>query len=159
MYSLASIYNLIVFYFAFKEKPGWAHINGMILIFAAIVCLLFASANKDEISSSTQISSSFYAFMAILYGALTAVNFSIKHFLIRKFKQKYKTLELLTDSLILEYFIHTCIVVSVAFTQGISLKHFLLAQGASIMYMAGFTTLGLAVSIGYAGPANALGSL
>ena len=48
MLCFASVFNIIVFYYAFKEKIRALHSVGVALMFISIVCIGIAAATADE---------------------------------------------------------------------------------------------------------------
>ena len=48
MLCFASVFNIIVFYYAFKEKIRALHSVGVALMFIGIVCISLSAATADE---------------------------------------------------------------------------------------------------------------
>ena len=46
--SFASVFNIVVFYCAFKERVSKLHLIGVLLMFCGIVCIGAAAATQDE---------------------------------------------------------------------------------------------------------------
>ena len=101
---MATLYNSIVFYFAFGETLGGCKIFGMSLTVGSVVWLAIDSAAKaaEEKEGETTEFESKYAFWALGLALLVPVGFSFKHFLIRKFKGSYDYHDMPVDSGILE---------------------------------------------------------
>lgn len=96
-----SITNTILFYFVFNEKVTNLQIVGMILIIGCGVLLCLSASNQEDIEQE-DISKSSYSFYALLCSNLVPLNFTLKHYLIRKYKGSYKPFDLSFDSAILE---------------------------------------------------------
>ena len=46
--ALASLINIVTFYFAFDEKIGWFNLVGVIFMIASVVCIGVATGSKEE---------------------------------------------------------------------------------------------------------------
>lgn len=104
--TFASIFNTVIFYFYFGERVGMPQYFGIALIFCCGVLLGIAASMKKKDAntelSEGDISQVAYSFYALACAIMVPVNFSFKHFLIRKYKGSYKTFDLAFDSNILE---------------------------------------------------------
>jgi len=97
--TMATIYNSITFYFAFNEKLSSSKIIGMVFTMACVVFLALNSSKKQEDDLETD---SKYIMWSLGLALLVPVGFSLKHFLIRKYKGSYDYKWLPLDSGILE---------------------------------------------------------
>ena len=155
LFSLAGIYSSVVFYFAFNEKLGLHHFIGIALTFSGIILLLVESSMKEQSTTSGK-STGFYAFITILVGAIIPFNFSFKHYFLRKFNKSYKTIDLTIDSQILEGLFQTIIMLFYLLTHSLSSIEWLYSIICGLLYMVGKISVGMAISYGFAGPANSI---
>jgi len=110
--SLASVYNTILFYFAFNEKIAPVHIFGMIIMITGVAFLGLESGGEEPVDVSTTPSiASAIAFnenktrngiIAMTYGVLAPGFFTVKAYSIRKYPD-YIAWDLGIDSLTFEY--------------------------------------------------------
>ena len=100
----ASVFNIIVFYCAFKEKVRKLHLIGVILMFFGIVCIGIAAATQDE--SEEEIgerdtggrSSLMNTILALSVGFGGPLIISTQAFTIRRFCKYYSGLDQAIDA-------------------------------------------------------------
>lgn len=85
--SLASLINIVTFYFGFGEKIGWLNLIGIMFMIASVICIGAAagSSTDDSVVDEESDSKTFNGVLGILGGTLGAVVVSLQAFLIRKF--------------------------------------------------------------------------
>lgn len=98
----ASIFNSIIFYFYFGEVLSIIKIFGMMVAITAVIFLGVYSANKTGKVQDEERSQSFYAFVSLALALGVPIGFTLKHFLIKKYKGSYEYWFLPLDSGILE---------------------------------------------------------
>jgi drug/metabolite transporter (DMT)-like permease len=101
MTTFSSIFTSILFYYFFNEKLSCMKTFGMILTISSVV-FLAVDAAKDGSGDTGYDYESKYAFYALGLAMLVPFHFSLKHFLIRKYKGSYNYNFLPIDSGILE---------------------------------------------------------
>lgn len=100
---MATIFNSISFYLAFGEVPSCVKFLGMFFCFGTTIfqglngIVLEESPSQIDLSTD-QSSRTKYTFFSIGYSLLVPFGFSLKHFIIRKYKGSYRTVDLLADS-------------------------------------------------------------
>ena len=104
---MATIFNSITFYFAFGEKPSCSKILGMLFCINSTVMLGLNGVLQDKKNTVNddvegETPKSVYAFYSLGFAILVPIGFSLKHFMIRKFKGSYRPLDLVIDSTICE---------------------------------------------------------
>ena len=94
--ALASLINVITFYFGFGEKISYLSLVGVIFMVASVVCIgAAAGSHSGEKESDEDLekgggrSKTVNAFLAILFGLGGPTVVSTQHFLIRKYKPQY----------------------------------------------------------------------
>lgn len=148
----AILYNSVAFYCHFGEKVSPMKIVGMLVTVGCVVCLAIDSAQgRSQKGGQVQYEIK-YAFYSLGLAVIVPINFSIKHFLIRKYKCDSKNLSI--DSAILESLTY-CIFVAPYINQNgfWSLKMLLLGSLAGCLLIAGRILIEMAVSEGLGGPA------
>lgn len=96
----ATLYNSIIFYFVFGEKVSPVKILGMMFTVTCVVFLALDSSSKKAQVGSVETESK-YALYGLGLALIVPVNFSFKHFLIRKYKGSYDNF-IAFDSAIIE---------------------------------------------------------
>ena len=156
---LATLYNSIIFYFAFGERLSCSKIFGMALIISSVVWLGIDSGVKAAKEKEGQVMEyeSKYAFWALGLAMLVPIGFSFKHFLIRKFKGSYDYHDLPLDSCILESlsFIPLTVIYGTEIGYN-SVPKFLFGSLAGILQAGGKIFIALAIAEGLAGPTQAI---
>ena len=94
--SLASLINVVTFYFGFGERLSYLHLIGVVFMVASVICIGAAAGShggKTETAEDLQASGgrslSLNGFLAILCGLGGPTVVSTQHLLIRKFKPQY----------------------------------------------------------------------
>ena len=153
--ALSSVYNLITFYFLFKEKVGVIQLLGMALMLCCVGCIGYNSQQKDQ-TLNDGVGQKFYATLSIFCGLFSPLFMTIKHYFIRTYKKAYNTWDLAIDGLILEYFIYMVMAVYLMMTDGLDVDTFAVGTLASIFLMIAKICIALAVANGLAGPSASL---
>ena len=97
----ATLYNSVIFYFVFGEKVSKVKIFGMLFTVGCVVLLALDSSQKKAAKMGEVQTEPKYALYGLGLALIVPVNFSFKHFLIKKYKAGYDYL-LAFDSAILE---------------------------------------------------------
>lgn len=97
--TMAVIYNSITFYLVFGEKLSPSKIVGIIFTFA---CVGFLALNTNKVEEDGLETDGKYVMWSLGLAMLVPMGFSLKHFLIRKYKGSYDYKMLPIDSGILE---------------------------------------------------------
>jgi hypothetical protein len=152
----ASVFNSIVFYCAFGEKIGCGHFIGMFLIVTCGILLsIAASSKKASVTLTGETSESAYGFYALACAMMVPVNFSFKHFLIRKFKGTYNSFDLSFDSNVAENL--TFVIMTFIFLDRMEgeneVQNWIVGSIAGFVYSVARIGIAMAVSEGYGGPA------
>lgn len=114
--SVAAVYNVIVFYCVFKEKPLCLQYIGIVLIIAMIICLDLAAAGQgeeDEIAvEDNGYSKVANCTFALLLGAIAPILIASKCLIIRWYHNLgYIGSDLAIDANIIQYFIYSLIMI------------------------------------------------
>lgn len=102
--SLASLYNIIIFYLLFKERITYYQCFGMMLMLCCVGLLSINGGSKHGVGEESNVG--YYAFMTIMYGMISPMALSTKHIFIRYYKKGYNTWDMALDGLILEYMLY-----------------------------------------------------
>jgi len=110
--ALASLINVVTFYFGFGEKISPLHLIGVVFMVASVICIgAAAGSHSGEIETEEELeagggrSKTLNGVFAILCGLGGPTVVSTQHFLIRKYKPQYNGIEQALDAAILEFFI------------------------------------------------------
>lgn len=153
--TLATLYNSIIFYKAFGEKVSPPKIFGMLFTVACVVCLALDSASrKADLKTGTNPKYSLYALILAFF---VPMGFSMKHYLIRKYKGSYDSNHLPLDSAILESISCAIFIPFYLSEKGpYTLDSFLLGSIGGCLMVAGRILVAMAVAEGFGGPAQSL---
>ena len=163
--ALASLINVVTFYFGFGEKIGWLHLIGVIFMVASVVCIgAAAGSHSGEIESAAELeegggrSKTLNGVLAIFCGLGGPTVVSTQHYLIRKFKPQYDGIAQALDAAVLEFFVLTLFLIPLSnnseFT--ITWKDLGIGAGAGLLMCMGRIFVTIGVATGLAGPAEAL---
>ena len=99
----ASVFNIIVFYCAFKEKVSKLHLIGVALMFCGIVCIGAAAATQDEESLDEELdtggrSATLNGILALGVGMGGPIIISTQAYIIRKFSTNYSGIDQSIDA-------------------------------------------------------------
>lgn len=165
--ALASLINVITFYFGFGEKISWLHLIGVVFMVASVICIgAAAGSHAGEVETDEELeegggrSKTLNGVFAILCGLGGPTVVSTQHFLIRKYKPQYNGISQALDAAILEFLILTCFLIPLS--QNDTDDFTITWEDLGFGFIAGmlmclgriFVTIGVAV--GLAGPAEAL---
>lgn len=163
--SLASLFNICIFYCKFGEKISALHFIGVFLMIACIVCISLEAAGKedddvdleeslDDGDDTFGLSKSMAGILAICCGLTGALLMSTKHLFIRMYKSNYSGIDMGFDSAILEWTLFLVLLIPLSqtdFTFG--WKEIAIGSIAGILITCGRICIAIAVSVGLAGPA------
>jgi len=163
--ALASLINVVTFYFGFDEKIGWLHLIGVVFMVASVICIgAAAGSHGGEIESAEELeagggrSKTLNGVLAIICGLGGPTVVSTQHFLIRKFKPQYHGIEQALDAAVIEFFVLTMFLIplsgNVEFT--ITWNDIGLGTAAGMLMCLGRIFVTIGVAVGLAGPAEAL---
>jgi len=150
--TLATLYNSVIFYKAFGETVSPVKIFGMFFTVGCVVCLALDSANRKPAPGSG--TETIYAFYSLICAFFVPIGFSMKHYLIRKYKGSYDSNHLPFDSAILEC-ISCAVFVPFYLSEkgGYTFESFALGSVAGILMVAGRIFVAMSVAEGFGGPA------
>lgn len=160
---LASVFNAVSFYFAFNEKPSCSKIIGLLCCVSTSVILAVngfietkggESSNEAETNDGT--SKTAYAFYSLGFAILVPIGFSLKHFMTRKYKGTYRTIDLAIDSCILEALIVCILTIIKATDTGFTVSELMLGGLVGFLQKCGYIFIAFGVAYGQGGPAQAL---
>jgi len=171
----AGIFNMISFYFGFKEKTNASQAVGVLIMLGCIVCIGFESGKEKEDlvieeKDDTGINGVLAGIIAILCGLGAAVMMSTRQFFIRKYAGGYVTFDLAIDYCIgtLVLFCIPAIILAYQEKQARAMgfdpdfewtgKNFFLGTLSGVILYFGLVSIGLAVSVGPGGPCQAMAS-
>lgn len=158
--SLASVYNIFIFYFMFKERVNKIQITGILLMLGCVCLLSLNGGSRKATGDGGGVDQRYYAFLSILSGMVSPLALSIKHIFIRYYKKGYNTWDMAIDGLILEYLLYA-LMAFYAFVIGdtlFTMRNLLMGAVASVFIITGKIAIAMAVSYGIAGPAASLSS-
>ena len=103
--SLASLFNIVTFYFKFGEKISCLHFIGVAFMIACIFCIsLQATSSETEddieggiVDEDLDVSKLMARILAVLCGLLGAILMSTKYLFIRMYKSNYSGLDMGID--------------------------------------------------------------
>jgi len=163
--SLASLINVITFYFGFGEKISYLHLIGVVFMVASVICIGAAAGSHggetetdEELEAGGGRSQALNGFLAILCGLGGPTVVSTQHFLIRKYKPQYNGISQALDAAILEFLILTLFLIPLSSNQEFTITWNDLGIGmaAGMLMCLGRIFVTIGVAIGLAGPAEAL---
>ena len=162
--ALASLINVVSFYFGFGEKIGWLHLIGVIFMVASVICIGAAAGSHsgevetdEELEGDGGLSIAMNGFLAILCGLGGPTVVSTQHFLIRKYKPQYNGISQALDAAVIEFFVLTLFLIPLSNTDfTITWTDLAIGAGAGLLMCMGRVFVTIGVAIGLAGPAEAL---
>jgi len=161
--SLASFFNLILFYFKFGEKISCSHFLGIILMLACVICIsMAATTGKDlqdfDSNETFGLSQVAAGVVAILCGFTGAVLMSTKHLFIRIYKSNYSGVDMGIDSSIIEFFLLSFFLIPLLQVEGftIGINELAIGTASGILICSGRILISIGISVGLAAPAQAL---
>ena len=157
--SMASLFNIITFYFKFGEKISCLHFIGVAFMIACIICISLEATSKTEedeedlgTSETLGVSKLVAGVLAVLCGLAGAILMSTKHFFIRIYKANYSGLDMGIDSNIIEYFICILFLFPLSHEVVIGWKEIGIGCVAGILICLARICIAIGVSQGLAGP-------
>ena len=81
--SFASVFNIFLFAYFFKEKVNAPQIAGVVLMILSVCCMSVRLEQQEEAGDSN------YIYWALLIGMIAPCLMSTRHVIIRKFKGNY----------------------------------------------------------------------
>jgi len=165
MLSLASLFNIVIFYFKFGEKISALHLVGIAFAIACVICISMAAASKGKDTTEEfdpdkafGLDKEVGALLAVFCGVLAAILMSTKHFFIKLYKKTYSGVDLGVDATMFEFGI--CLFFLVPLIQEGNLDYgaweYFIACTAGCLMALGRVFISIGVSQGLAAPANAL---
>lgn len=110
--ALASLINVVTFYFGFNEKISALHLIGVVFMVASVICIGAAAGShggevetEEELEAGGGRSKTLNGVFAILCGLGGPTVVSTQHFLIRKYNPQYHGINQALDAAVLEFFI------------------------------------------------------
>ena len=163
--ALASLINVVTFYFGFGEKISPLHLIGVVFMVASVICIGAAAGShggeietEEELEAGGGRSKTLNGVFAILCGLGGPAVVSTQHFLIRKYKPQYDGISQALDAAILEFLVLTFFLIPLSnnpdFT--ITWKDLGLGMIAGLLMCLGRVFVTIGVAVGLAGPAEAL---
>jgi drug/metabolite transporter (DMT)-like permease len=148
MLSLASIFNLFVFYLIWGEKANYAQLLGTAFMILAITCM----GTKLESQEEQEGVDTGYIYWALLTAFAAPILMSAKHVCVRFFKAKftYGPVAQAVDGFLVEYALFSLI--AIADPGEFQFKDYLVATGAGILMCSARVFINVGVAIGIAGP-------
>ena len=159
--SMASVFNIVIFYFKFGEKISCLHLIGVGMMIACVLCISLAAASKKEededfdSDDTMGLSQGMAGTLAILCGLLSAILMSLKHLLIRLYKKTFSGVDQGIDSSILEFGLYCLLLIPLSNAEDFTLgwKEIGIGAGAGFLICTGRIFISIGVSIGLAAPA------
>lgn len=167
----ASFFNSILFYYKFDEKLNLPKVLGMIMAsFCAIFLGLDSQNRMGEVfvdEDGVPHSKTAYSLGALGLGSLVPVGYTLKHYMVRKYKGTYNYNVLPVDSAIFESFICS-LAIPFFFTGDVYLKaketnpdyttewYLLLGGISGCLMVLGRIYIAIGIGEGVAGPAQAV---
>jgi len=163
--ALASLINVITFYFGFGEKISVLSLVGVVFMVASVICIGAAAGSHggetetdDELEAGGGRSKTLNGVLAIICGLGGPTVVSTQHFIIRKYKPCYDGICQALDAAILEFLILTMFLIPLSnnneFT--ITWNDLLVGLAAGGLMCLGRIFVTIGVAVGLAGPAEAL---
>jgi len=158
----ASVFNVIVFYCAFKERVSKLHLIGVALMFCGIACIGAAAATREEEPKvGVEVddggrSSTINGLLALVVGMGGPCLISFQHYIIRKFSRNYSGLEQAFDAAVLTNALFCLFLIKLSEEMTITWRDLGIGLAAEILMETSHILLSYGVSIGLAGPAQAL---
>ena len=157
----ATFFNSILFYFKFGEKLAIFNLVG---IFFAVLCAIFlgldSMSKKGQTftdSDGVEQSLALYQLISLGLAFLVPIGFTLKHYVIRKYKGSYNYNFLPVDSGIIESF--TCLVffiIWLARGEQVTSEQFWMGGLSGTFIMLGRILIAMGVAEGLGGPAQAV---
>ena len=97
-----------------------------------------------------------YAFYSLGFAILVPIGFSLKHYMIRKFKGGYRPIDLVMDSSMLENFLFCFMSIYQLTNGGMESKDLLLGGASGVLRNLGNQFMGMGIAYGQGGPGQAL---
>lgn len=163
--SLASLINVVTFYFGFGEKISALNGIGVIFMVASVICIgAAAGSHSGEVETDAELeagggrSKTLNGILAIVCGLGGPTVVSTQHFLIRKFKPQYDGIAQALDAAVFEFFILTCFLIPLSSNSEFTItwNDFAIGTAAGLLMCLGRVSVTIGVAIGLAGPAEAL---
>lgn len=163
--ALASLINVVTFYFGFGEKIGWLHLIGVVFMVASVICIGAAAGShggevetEGELEAGGGRSKTLNGVLAIVCGLGGPTVVSTQHFLIRKFKPSYDGIEQALDASVIEFFVLTLFLIPLSDNSSFTIEWVDIAMGtaAGLLMCLGRIFVTIGVAVGLAGPAEAL---
>ena len=163
--ALASLINVVTFYFGFGEKIGWLHMIGVIFMVASVICIgAAAGSHGGEIETDEELaegggrSKTLNGILAIVCGLGGPTVVSTQHYLIRKFKPQYNGIEQALDAAVIEFFVLTLFLIPLSNNADFTITWEAVGYGtlAGLLMCLGRIFVTIGVAVGLAGPAEAL---
>jgi len=162
--SLASLFNIIIFYLKFGEKISPLHFIGIFLMIACIICISVAATTDGEEDEDFDpddtfgLSSTVSGILAILCGLMSALLMSTKHLFIRLYKSNYSGVDQGIDTSMIEFGLYMLLFIPLLNNPEVNLTYtdMLIGGIAGCLVALGRILISVAVSIGLAGPAQSL---
>ena len=163
--ALASLINVVTFYFGFGEKIGWLHMIGVVFMVASVICIGAAAGSHggevqtdEELEAGGGRSKTLNGVLAILCGLGGPTVVSTQHFLIRKFKPQYNGIEQALDAAVIEFFVLSMFLIPLSNNPdfNITWRDIGIGTAAGLLMCLGRIFVTIGVAVGLAGPAEAL---
>ena len=163
--ALASLINVVTFYFGFGEKISVLSLVGVIFMVASVVCIGAAAGSHggdvetdEELEEGGGRSVTMNGVLAIICGMGGPTVVSTQHFLIRKYKPQYDGIAQALDAAVIEFFILTMFLFPLSNNDEFTIEWEDLGVGAAagMLMCLGRIFVTIGVAVGLAGPAEAL---
>ena len=163
--ALASLINVVTFYFGFGEKISPLHLIGVVFMVASVICIGAAAGShggeietEEELEAGGGRSKTLNGVFAILCGLGGPTVVSTQHFIIRKYKPQYDGIAQALDAAVPEFLILSFFLIPLSnnpdFT--ITWKDLGIGMAAGMLMCLGRIFVTIGVAVGLAGPAEAL---
>ena len=162
---MASIFNIVIFYFKFGEKISCLHFIGVGLMIACILFISLEAASKNSDASDEYNPDDAYGMsqvaagiVAICCGLVSAMFMSTKHLFVRMYKKNYSGLDQGIDSSILEFALYMFFFIPLSQNADfeIGFREILIGGVAGCLICLGRIFISIGVSVGLAAPAQSL---
>ena len=163
--SLASLFNIIIFYLKFGEKISPLHFIGIFLMIACIVCISVAATTDSEDEEekldpddALGLRSNTSGFKAILCGVMSALLMSTKHLFIRLYQSNYSGIDQGVDTTLIEFGLYLVLFIPLLSNPDVNLTYqdMVIGSIAGCLIALARILLCYAISNGLAGPAQSL---
>ena len=159
--SLASLFNIISFYFKFGEKISCLHLIGVAFMLACIICISVEATSSDSDSEfdsedNMGVSKVVAGILAVLCGLTGAILMSTRHFFIRLYKANYSGVDMGIDGSIVEFFLFIFLLFPLSSEMNVEWRDIAIGSVAGCLICLGRVFISIGVSVGLAGPAQAL---